>query len=59
MGEEWRAGDEALDDIAAARKSDPFAVLGPHQTAAGWVIRVFAPGGDLGPRAHPRGQASR
>ena len=43
MGEEWRARDEALDAIAAARKSDPFAVLGPHQTAAGWVIRVFAP----------------
>jgi 1,4-alpha-glucan branching enzyme len=32
-----------LDAIAAARNSDPFAVLGPHQTAAGWVIRVFAP----------------
>src|SRR5277367_2580647 len=43
MGKEWRAPDEALDAIAAARKSDPFAVLGPHQTAAGWVIRVFAP----------------
>ena len=43
MGEEWRARDEDLDAIAAARSSDPFAVLGPHQTAAGWVIRVFAP----------------
>ena len=43
MGDEWRAPDEALDAIAAARKSDPFAVLGPHQTAAGWAIRVFAP----------------
>ena len=43
MREEWRARDEDLDAIAAARKSDPFAVLGPHQTAAGWVIRVFAP----------------
>src|SRR5579863_10254516 len=43
MREEWRASDGALDAIAAARKSDPFAVLGPHQTAAGWVIRVFAP----------------
>src|SRR5271157_5008955 len=44
MGEECRARDEALDAIAAARKSDPFAVLGPHQTAPGWAIRVFAPG---------------
>ena len=43
MREEWRARDEDLDAIARARKSDPFAVLGPHQTAAGWVIRVFAP----------------
>ena len=43
MGEEWRARAEDLDAIAAARSSDPFAVLGPHQTAAGWVIRVFAP----------------
>src|SRR5271170_6265166 len=43
MREEWRARDEALDAIAAARKSDPFAVLGPHLTPAGWVIRVFAP----------------
>ena len=43
MVEEWRARDQDLDAIAAARNSDPFAVLGPHQTAAGWVIRVFAP----------------
>ena len=43
MGEEWRAPDEALDAIAVARQSDPFAVLGPHLTTAGWVIRVFAP----------------
>src|SRR5882757_7804655 len=43
MREEWRARGEDLDAIAAARSSDPFAVLGPHQTAAGWVIRVFAP----------------
>src|ERR1700684_4707671 len=43
MREEWRAPDEALDAIAAARKTAPFAVLGPHQTAAGWFIRVVAP----------------
>ena len=43
MGEDWRAREQDLDAIAAARNSDPFAVLGPHQTAAGWVIRVFAP----------------
>ena len=44
IGEEWRAREQDLDALTAARNSDPFAVLGPHQTAAGWVIRVFAPG---------------
>ncbi len=43
MGEDWRARDEDLDAIAEARQADPFAVLGPHLTPAGWVIRVFAP----------------
>ncbi len=43
MGEDWRAREEDLNAIAAARNSDPFGVLGPHQTPAGWVIRVFAP----------------
>jgi 1,4-alpha-glucan branching enzyme len=43
MGEEWRARDQDLDAISAARNSDPFAVLGPHKTTAGWVVRVFAP----------------
>ena len=43
MGEEWRARDQDLDTISATRNSDPFAALGPHRTAAGWVVRVFAP----------------
>ncbi len=43
MGEDWKAREQDLDAIMAARSFDPFAVLGPHQTAAGWVIRVFAP----------------
>ena len=43
MGEGWKARDLELDAIAAARSADPFAVLGPHETPAGWVIRVFAP----------------
>jgi 1,4-alpha-glucan branching enzyme len=32
-----------LDAIASARHSNPFAVLGPHQTDAGIVIRTFQP----------------
>src|SRR6185437_13365457 len=43
VGEGWKARDQELDAIAAARSADPFAVLGPHETPAGWVIRVFAP----------------
>ena len=43
MGEGWRAREQDLDAIAAGRSPDPFAVLGPHETPDGWVIRVFAP----------------
>src|SRR3984957_15695693 len=43
VGEDWKAREQDLDAIAAARNADPFAVLGPHKTPAGWVIRVFAP----------------
>src|ERR1700691_6519008 len=43
VGEDWKAREQDLDAIAGARNADPFAVLGPHQTSAGWVIRVFAP----------------
>ncbi|HEY0178335.1 MAG TPA: 1,4-alpha-glucan branching protein GlgB [Dokdonella sp.] len=33
-----------IDALLAARLADPFALLGPHRTAAGRVVRVFAPG---------------
>ena len=39
----WRAQEGDVDAIAAARCPDPFAILGPHQTADGWVIRAFSP----------------
>ena len=41
--EPWRAtpGDAAA--LAVARHPDPFAVLGPHETAQGWVVRAFHP----------------
>ena len=41
--EAWRAREDDVDAINAARCGDPFAVLGPHLTSDGWVIRVFAP----------------
>src|ERR1700693_672328 len=41
--EAWRARAADVAAIQAARCGDPFAVLGPHKTPDGWVIRVFAP----------------
>ena len=41
MLKNWRAKEEDVDAIAAARQKDPFAVLGPHLTAEGWAIRAF------------------
>ncbi len=39
----WTASDSDIDALHAARHGDPYAVLGPHHTKAGWVIRAFAP----------------
>jgi 1,4-alpha-glucan branching enzyme len=33
-----------IEAIVAARHADPFAVLGPHETASGLVVRAFVPG---------------
>jgi len=41
--EAWRAQDADVAAIQSARCGDPFAVLGPHQTRQGWVVRAFAP----------------
>ncbi|MGA2795261.1 MAG: 1,4-alpha-glucan branching enzyme, partial [Roseiarcus sp.] len=43
MAQDWRADEADVDAVLAARQDDPFAVLGPHQTAAGWAIRAFVP----------------
>jgi len=39
----WRAKEADVEAVAAARHPDPFAILGPHLTRAGWAIRAFAP----------------
>jgi len=39
----WRARDSDVADVQSARCDDPFAILGPHETPDGWVIRVFSP----------------
>jgi 1,4-alpha-glucan branching enzyme len=44
MAESWRARQIDVDAVLASRQDDPFAVLGPHETAEGWAIRAFAPG---------------
>ena len=39
----WAAREQDIDALHAARHGDPYSVLGPHHTSAGWVIRAFAP----------------
>jgi 1,4-alpha-glucan branching enzyme len=46
MAQGWQADEDDVDAVLAARQSDPFAVLGPHQTPAGWAIRAFVPFAD-------------
>jgi 1,4-alpha-glucan branching enzyme len=41
--EAWRAAEADVDAVQSGRCRDPFAVLGPHETPKGWVIRAFAP----------------
>jgi 1,4-alpha-glucan branching enzyme len=43
---EWQARREEVEAIIGACHDDPFAVLGLHQTVAGWVVRAFVPGAD-------------
>jgi 1,4-alpha-glucan branching enzyme len=40
---EWAADDGAIDAILRARHADAFALLGPHETAKGVVVRAFVP----------------
>ncbi len=43
MTEPWRAPEDAVDALLAARHGDPFAVLGPHAAPGGVVVRAFVP----------------
>lgn len=40
---DWRLSDVEVAALAAGRHADPFAVLGPHETPAGLVVRAFIP----------------
>jgi 1,4-alpha-glucan branching enzyme len=39
----WQADKDDIDALLAARHADPFALLGPHATPFGVVIRAFVP----------------
>jgi len=39
----WRASGADVEALIAARHGDPFALLGPHETDDGLVIRAFVP----------------
>ena len=43
MAKDWRAAEADVEAVLAARQSDPFAVLGPHEVPGGWAIRAFVP----------------
>ncbi len=40
----WRAEEAEIAALVGARHADPFALLGPHVTDQGLVIRAFVPG---------------
>jgi 1,4-alpha-glucan branching enzyme len=40
----WQASEQDIAAIVAGRHSDPFALLGLHETPQGLVLRAFAPG---------------
>ncbi|MFY9627358.1 MAG: 1,4-alpha-glucan branching protein GlgB [Methylocystis sp.] len=52
----WRAAQDEIDSILAARCGDPFAVLGQHETPAGIVIRAFVPGATALQARSPEGK---
>jgi 1,4-alpha-glucan branching enzyme len=45
-GTNWRAKDDDVARIVAARHNDPFSVLGQHLVDDGIVVRAFVPGAD-------------
>jgi 1,4-alpha-glucan branching enzyme len=53
----WRAHPDEIAAIVAARHNDPFALLGPHETAEGLVIRAFVPGAQTLLATTPEGAA--
>jgi 1,4-alpha-glucan branching enzyme len=44
VGSAWRVDQQTAESLARGAHTDPFAVLGPHDTGQGRVIRTFLPG---------------
>jgi 1,4-alpha-glucan branching enzyme len=42
----WKTSESEMEAIVAGRHGDPFAVLGLHHTARGWIARAFVPGAE-------------
>ncbi len=57
LGACWRATQSEIDSVSSARCGDPFALLGLHETGAGFAIRAFAPGADALEALTPDGAA--
>nr|WP_312861435.1 1,4-alpha-glucan branching protein GlgB [Segnochrobactrum spirostomi] len=59
----WRASNDDVAAIVAARHPDPFAVLGLHAVPDGYAVRAFIPGADvvavLGEDGAPLGDLER
>ena len=53
MGEDWRARRRGARRHRGRAQADPFAVLGPHETAGGMGHPGLRARGDLGARARP------
>jgi hypothetical protein len=43
-GPSWQAREATVVAVVAARRDDPIAVVGPHATQAGVVVRALEPG---------------
>jgi 1,4-alpha-glucan branching enzyme len=52
----WRLGQDEITAILSARCGDPFAVLGLHETPAGFAIRAFVPGAEAVSALTPQGK---
>ena len=39
----WKSSGAEIEAIVAGRHSDPFKILGLHQSGKQWIVRAFVP----------------